>query len=152
VLVIISDSADHNSRRTFAEVRDRVRDVKVEVYVVIFNSDDDMRYADLSHKSRESRQFSIDASPLERAAIQELTLRSGGGTYGGDPKDTFRLLTIYREIAEEMRAHHTLGFYPDRIDEKRHGIRVRLRNVPGSKDFVLTYRLSYQNRAGASKP
>lgn len=146
VLLIISDSADHHSRHTFSELREKVGNVKAEVYAVIFGENNELGYSDITHKSQELHPFSKDASPLDRAAIQDLTLKSGGGTYFGGSQNALQLFTIYMQIASEMRAHYTLGFYPDVIDAKQHSIRVRLRSVEGSKNFALTYRMSYKHR------
>ena len=145
VLLIISDSADHRSRHTFSEVREKVGDVKAEVYAVIFDRDDGYGYSDVTHESRELHPFSKDASPLDRAAILDLTMKSGGSTYFGGAENASMLFAIFTQIAAEMRAHYTLGFYPDAIDDKSHDVRIRLRGVPGAKGLVLTYRPSYRN-------
>jgi hypothetical protein len=145
VLLIISDSADHHSRHTFSEVRGKVSDVKAEVYAVIFDESNGYGYSDITHKSMELHPFSKNASPLDRAAVLDLAMKSGGGTYFGSSENGLMLFTIYRQIAEEIRSHYTLGFYPDVIDDKQHDVRVRLRGVSGSKGFVLTYRTFYRN-------
>jgi len=146
VLLIISDSADHRSRNTLSAVREKVSDIRAEVYAVILDENYGYGYFDMSHRSRERYPFSKDASRLDRAAIMDLTLRSGGSTLVGGSENELRLSTIYTQIAKDMRSHYTLGFYPEVVDDKRHTLRIRLRNISGAKDFVLTYRTSYQNR------
>jgi hypothetical protein len=146
VLLIISDSADHHSRHTFSEVREKVSDIKAEVYALIFDESDGYGYSDITHKSKERYPFSKDASPLDRAAILDLTLRSGGSSYIGASQNAQRLFTIYTQIAREMRSHYTLGFYPEVINDRQHSVRVRLRGVPGAKEFVLTYQPSYRHQ------
>lgn len=146
-LLIISDSADHHSHHTLSEVREKVGEIQAEVYAVIFDDNNDFAYGNVTHKGGEFHPFFKDASQLDRAAMQDLTLRSGGGTYFGGSENALRLFAIYKQIASEVGAYYTLGFYPDRIDDKRHDIHIGLRGVKGSKDLVLTYRLSYQNRA-----
>lgn len=145
VLLIISDSADHHGRHTFSELRGKVRDIKAEVYAVIFDEREGYGYSDLTRNSRDRYPFSVDASPLDRASIIDLTLKSGGSTFVGGSQNAQRLFTIYTQVAKDIRSYYTLGFYPDVIDEKQHRVRVKLRNVPGSKDFVLTYQPSYRN-------
>jgi Ca-activated chloride channel family protein len=145
VLIIISDSADHHSRHTFSEVREKLSDIRAEVYAVIFDENYGYGYSDITHKTKEQYPFFKDASPLDRAAIMDLTLRSGGSTFVGGFQNALRLSTIYTQIAKDMRSHYTLGFYPEVVDDKQHRIRIRLRGVPGAKDFVLTYRPSYRN-------
>lgn len=144
VLLIISDSADHQSRHTLSQVREKVGGIKAEVYAVVFDESDGYGYSDMTHKSRELYPFSKDASPLDRAAILDLTLKSGGSTYFGGSQNAARLHAIYEQIAGEMRSHYTLGFYPDAIDDKRHNVRVKVRGVQNAKGFVLTYQTSYQ--------
>jgi Ca-activated chloride channel family protein len=145
VLLIVSDSSDHHSRHTFSEVREKVSDIRAEVYAVIFDENDGYGYSDITQKSRERYPFSKDASPLDRAAIVDLTLRSGGSVYFGPSKNAQRLFTIYGQNGRDMRSHYTLGFYPDDVDDKQHSIRIKLRGVQGAKDFVLTYQPSYRN-------
>ena len=146
ILLLISDSADHHSRHTFSEVREKIRDIRAEVYAVILNDNDGYGYSDITHKGREHYPFSLDASPQDRAAIINLAMKTGGSTFIGGSQNTLRLFAIYKQIAGEMRSHYTLGFYPEAIDDKRHNVRVKLRGVEGAKDFVLTYQTSYRNR------
>ena len=145
VLLIISDSADHNSRHTFSAVQRKLAAIRTEVYAVIVDSNNGLGYKDITHNGREVYPSSSDASELDRAALLDLTLKSGGSTYFGGTKSSLQLDNIYRDVDREMRSHYTLGFYPDVIDGKRHSIRVRLRGVPSSKGFVLVYRMGYRN-------
>ncbi len=119
--------------------------VRTEVYALIVDDNSRPGYKDITHNGH--IRSLTDASPLERAALMDLTLKSGGGTFFGDPQNTLRLQKIYSEIADEMRSHYTLGFYPDVIDTKLHSIKVRLRNVANANGFALAYRMSYQNEA-----
>jgi VWFA-related protein len=144
-LLIISDSADHHSRHSLSQVREKVNDIRAEVYAVIFDENEGYGYSDITQKSKERYPFSRDASPLDRAAIVDLTLRSGGSTFVGGSQNALRLFTIYTQIANDIRSYYTLGFYPGAVDDKQHSVRVKLRGVPGAKDFVLTYRPSYRN-------
>ena len=145
VLIIISDTADHRSRHKLSEVRGRLNDLKTEVYAIVFDEVDGYGYSDVTHQGKEKFPFTRHASPLDRAAILDLTLRSGGSTYFGASVNSLRLFSIYEQIAEEMRSHYTFGFYPEVMDDKQHSVRIGLSNVKGKKDVVLTYRASYQN-------
>jgi Ca-activated chloride channel homolog len=144
VLLIISDSADHHSRHKFTEVQNKLAELKAEVYAVITDDGDDFGYADITRKSQHARNYSKDASPLDRAALMELTHKSGGGTYLGGAGSSGHLFNIYNQVAGEVRSSYTLGFYPGVKDSRPHDIRLKLRGVKRSKDFVLTYRMSYQ--------
>ncbi|MGE3468288.1 MAG: VWA domain-containing protein, partial [Pyrinomonadaceae bacterium] len=152
VLLIISDSADHRSRHTFSQIRQKVRDIRAEVYAVVLDDIDGYGYSDMTHKGREYYPFSRDASSHDRAAIIDLAMKTGGSTFFGGSQNALRLFAIYKQIAEEMRSHYTLGFYPDAIDDKRHNVRIKLRGVEKGKDLVLTYQTSYQNRKRPVRP
>ena len=86
-----------------------------------------------------------DASPNDRAALSSITLRSGGATFPSSFEDQKSILRISQQIAGEMQKQYTLSFNPSgQSDGKWHTLRVGLRNVAGSKNFVLTYRSGYQ--------
>ena len=146
VLLIISDSADHQSRHNLSEIRKKVSDIKAEIYAIIFDEIEGYGYSDVTHQSKANFPFTRDASALDRAAILDLTLGSGGATYFGPAKYSLRLFSTYKQIASEIGSHYTLGFYPETIDEQPHRVRIGLRDVKGAKDFALSYRMSYQNR------
>lgn len=151
ILLIISYTADHGSRHSMSEVRNKASEIKTEIYAVIFSENEGFGYSDMTHRGRERYPFSSDASPADRAAMIGLAAKSGGSTFFAGSQNAQRLFSIYKQIAEEMRSHYTIGFYPEVIDNKRHNVRVKLRGVPGSKDLVLTYRSSYQNRKPAAR-
>ena len=123
-----------------------MRDIKAEVYAVIFDEREGYGYSDLTRNSRDRYTFSVDASPLDRASIIDLSLKSGGNTFIGGAQNAQRLFAIYTRVANDVRSYYTLGFYPDVIDEKQHSVRVKLRGASGTKDFVLTYQPSYRNQ------
>ena len=127
-------------RHTFSAVQRKLAAIRTEVYAVIVDSNNGLGYKDITHNGREVYPSSSDASELDRAALLDLTLKSGGSTYFGGTKSSLQLNKIYRDVDREMRSQYTLGFYPDLIDGKRHTIRVRLHGVPSSKGFVLVYK------------
>lgn len=151
VLLIISDSADHRSKHAFGDVQRRLAAINTEVYAIVVDDHNNLGYKDLTQKGRDVYPFSTDASPVERAALLDLTLKTGGSTYFGGSASTIRLQEIYQAIAAEMRSHYTLGFYPDVIDAKPHSIKVKLRGVAKAKGLVLGYRMYYQNLRSADK-
>lgn len=144
VLLIISDSADHHSRHKFTDVQNKLAELKAEVYAVIPDDSDEFAYADMARRSQGARDFTKDASALDRAALSELTHKSGGATYFGGAKSSLQLLNIYTDVAAEIRSSYTLGYYPAVRDARPHSVRLKLRDVKESKDFVLTYRMSFQ--------
>lgn len=152
-LIIISDSADNNSRRGFKELLDRLESFDVQVYAV-FLDDRAFRYWTVSEMTRDTRRRSIIAktpTPLDRAALDELSRNSGGSSYTPNLQSRQQLDEIFKQIASEMRSLYTLGFYPSDLNSKRHQIKVRV-NQPDkkAKRFVLSYRQHYQSPANRS--
>lgn len=148
-LLVVTDAADHNSRRSFNDLRDEIKNFDVQVYAIVldetlnrFNS-----YVDITRQPDRSQLLS-DASPSDRAALRSITLTTGGTTFPSSFEDQRNIHRISQQIANEMQKQYTLSFYPsDSADGKWHRLRVRLRGVPGSGKFVLTYRQGYQSRA-----
>jgi VWFA-related protein len=148
-LLVVTDAADHNSRRSFNDLRDEIKNFDVQVYAIVldetlnrFNA-----YIDVTRQPDRSQLLS-DASPSDRAALSSITLTTGGATFPSSLEDRQNVLRISQQIANEMRNQYTLSFYPsDSGDGKWHRLRVSLRDVPGSKKFVLTYRQGYQSGA-----
>ena len=143
-LIIISDGADHQSARSFAQLEDKLSTIKAEVYAVLLDNNNFI-YRDMNRNGRETYPVASDATPLDRAALLQLTLESGGTTYFGGPASSVQLNGLYRDISNEMRSYYTLGFYTDVVDTSRHSIRIQLKDRKDSQAFVLTYRNSYQN-------
>ncbi len=146
-ILIISDGADHNSRHGFSELSKQLKSLDAQIYAVIFDEREMWGYSDITGAGGEGRRrrISNDANPLDRAAIQELTLKSGGTSRYPVTENTLELYKIYNQISAEMREFYTLSFYPSLTDGKRHDLRVNLRETQGSKKFALTYRQSYQS-------
>jgi hypothetical protein len=100
-------------------------------------------YSNITGEPRQ--RISSDASGLDRAALQSLTLKSGGTAHFPTGENSLKLYEIYGRIASEMREFYTLSFYPTETDGKWHELKIGLRPVKGSKKFALTYRLGYQS-------
>ena len=153
-LLVITDAADHNSRRSFNELREELRKFDVQVYAIILDerSDRFTSYVDITKHPERSEVLS-DASATERAALSSITLRTGGATFPSSLEDQQNILRITRQIATEMQRQYTLSFYPSQLpDGSWHSLRVGLRGVPDSKKFVLTYRQGYQATSGTKRP
>lgn len=148
-LLVVTDAADHNSRKSFNDLRDELKNFDVQVYAIVldetlnrFNS-----YVDITRQPDRSQLLS-DASASDRAALSSITLTTGGATFPSSLEDQRNILLISQQIADEMKNQYTLSFYPSETgDGKLHRLRVALRDVPNSKKFVLTYRQGYQSRA-----
>ena len=145
-LLIISDSADHNSRRNFSDLSKQLKTLDVQIYAVIFDESKIWSYSDITRNGKRRKRISNDASQLDRIALEDLTMKSGGASRFPMTENAFELYKIYRQIAAEMREFYTLSFYPiDAADGKWHELRIGLRSVEGSKRFALTYRQGYQS-------
>lgn len=143
-LLVISDSADHGSEHSFSDLSKQLKSFDAQVYSVIFDEREMWNYSDITRGEKRKR-ISGDASSLDRAALQELTLKSGGTANFPTTESGQELYRIYNRIDAEMRRFYTLSFYPTEADGKWHDLRVGLRSVKGSKNFALTYRQGYQS-------
>lgn len=146
-LLVVTDAADHNSRRTFNELRDNLKRFDVQVYAITL--DDTLNrfegYVDLTKAPETFSRVRSDATPTDRAALNSIALRTGGATFPSSLENQQNIFRISQQIATEMHNHYTVGFYPvGPRDGKWHILRVGLKGVPGSKKFVLTYRPGYE--------
>lgn len=153
-ILVISDGADHSSRHSFADLSRELKNFDAQVYAVIFDERELWGYSDLTRvgaggqEPQQRRRISTDASRLDRVALQELTIKSGGDSRFPATENSLDLYNIYRQIASEMRDFYTLSFYPkNAADGKWHELRIGLHSVKDSKSFSLTYRLGYQSPA-----
>lgn len=145
-ILIISDGADHHSRHSFSELSKRLKSFDVQIYALLFDEREMLSFSDITGGSNRRRRISSDASQSELAAIQELTLKSGGSASYPVSGNSLELYRTYSQIAAEMREFYTISFYPAQsADGKWHNLRVNLRGVEGSKKFALTYRQGYQS-------
>ncbi|HLM59507.1 MAG TPA: VWA domain-containing protein [Pyrinomonadaceae bacterium] len=146
-LLVISDSADHNSRHSFSDLSRQLKKLDVQLYAVIFDESEMWSFSDITRSMELSSRgrVSNDATKLDRVALEELTLKSGGTSHFPVTQNSLELFNIYRRIDAEMRRFYTLSFYPAVSDDKWHEIKVGLRSVEGSKRFALTYRRGYQS-------
>lgn len=145
-LLIISDGADHNSRHSVSDLSRQLKSFDVQIYAVIFDEREIRDYSDITRGGNRRGRISGDANELDRAAIQDLTLKSGGTTSYPTTENSLGLYRIYSRIAQEMREFYTLSFYPgEAANGKWHNLRINLREVEGSKKFALTYRQGYQS-------
>lgn len=143
-LLVISDSADHGSRHNFSDLSKQLKSFDVQVYAVIFDDSEMWSYADMTRGERR-RRVSDEVNPLDRAALEDLTMKSGGAANFPNSENERELYQIYRRIDREMRRFYSLSFYPAQTDGKWHDLRIGLRSVTGSKKFALTYRQGYQS-------
>lgn len=145
VLLVITDSADHNSEHRFRDILKKMKTFDAQVYAVLWDETDDWKYRDITRSNNSRLRISSDASELDRAALQELALRTGGTVRSPTAQNAQELFRIYRRIAFETGKQYTLGFYPEKSDGKWHDVKIKLRSVEKGKKMALTYRTGYQS-------
>jgi VWFA-related protein len=145
VLLVITDSADHNSEHRFNEIEKQLKTLDAQVYTILWDESKKWEYADVTVSGESRTRVSSDASQLSRAALQALAVRTGGAVQSPTVQNAGELYKIYTQIAFEMRRQYTLGFYPETVDGKWHDLRINLRSVKGANKMSLTYRTGYQS-------
>jgi Ca-activated chloride channel homolog len=144
VLLVITDSADHHSEHKFADIVKKLKTLDVQIYTILWDEADEWKFSDVTRSNSEMR-VSSEASRLDRAALQDLTLRTGGTMNSPAVQNAQELYQIYNEIAFETRKQYTLGFYPTITNGKWHELKIILRQLKDKKNVVLTYRSGYQS-------
>jgi Ca-activated chloride channel family protein len=145
VILVITDSADHNSEHRFGDILERLKNLDAQIYAVLWDESELWEYSDITREGKTRRTVSTDASILDRAALRELAARTGGTMQSMTVQKASELFRIYNQIAFETRKQYTLGFYPETIDGKWHELKVNLVSVKDYRKKVLNYRLGYQS-------
>jgi Ca-activated chloride channel homolog len=146
-LLVISDSADKNSRYSFSELSKKLKSFDVQIYAVIFDESEMKNFSDITRGDKFRRIVSNDATQLDRVALEGLTIKSGGTSSFPLTANGQEPYEIYNQIASEVRESYTISFYPTiTADGKWHELKIGLRSVKDSKRFALTYRQGYQSR------
>lgn len=145
VLLVITDSADHNSEHSFSDIQKQLATIDAQVYTILWDEADKWDYSDITNDGQRRTRVSSDADSLTRGAMQELAARTGGMMESPTVQNANELFRIYNQIGSEIRQQYTLGFYPETIDGKWHDLRIRLNSEGNTKAMSLTYRLGYQS-------
>ena len=145
IILVITDSADHQSEHRFGDIVKQLKNLDAQIYAVLWDEADEWKYTDITRNGQTRTRVSSDASGLDRAALQELALRTGGTMRSPTVHNAQELFRIYNQIAFETRKQYTLGFYPKTVDGKWHDLRINLLSVKDGKKTVLTYRPGYQS-------
>ena len=153
-LLIVSDGEDDNSRTSYKELRNRLREFDVQVYAIgIANPSMDQFagygrwvFEDITRQSGR-RPFLLNAeASMGRAVLAEMSRVSGGTTYFPESENESELVGICAQIALELREQYTIGFYPtaQAANKDWHRIRVKLNTGRNSRGPVLSYRQGYR--------
>ena len=141
-LLVVTDAADHSSRSNLNELRVMLSKLDVQVYALtpVDRTPDSFYYENVTTPPPPS-----DATPSDRAALNSITMRSGGATFATPLADQGSVFALLRRADEEMRNYYSLSFYPTSpLDGRWHALMVRLTKNRSTKKFVLTYRTGYQ--------
>ena len=127
-LLIISDGQDNNSRYSFKELRNLIREADVQIYAIGITTlltDSLARYG--------------------HSVLGEITQMTGGRAFFSSASSETDLIEICTRIALELRHQYTLGFYPTGTvpDAKWHELKVRVNAPRGTGRVSLSHRQGY---------
>lgn len=129
-LLIISDGQDNNSRYTYKELRNRVKEADVQIYSI-----------GITDPANDS------LAGFGRSVLEEITRMTGGRAFFPNGYNEPELVEICTRIALELRHQYSIGFYPtDLQSEARwHKVQVKVNPPRGLGRLSLTYRDGYQS-------
>ncbi|HKG22635.1 MAG TPA: VWA domain-containing protein [Blastocatellia bacterium] len=128
-LLVISDGQDNNSRYTYKELRNRVKEADVQIYAIGITD------------------FNDSLSGFGRANLEEITRMTGGRAFFPNAYNEPELVEICTRIALELRHQYSIGFYPSDLaaDAKWHKVQVKVNPPKGLGRLSLSYRDGYQS-------
>ncbi|HXG68556.1 MAG TPA: VWA domain-containing protein [Blastocatellia bacterium] len=128
-LLVISDGQDNNSRYTYKELRNRVKEEDVLIYAIGIT---DPYYDSLAG--------------VGRSILEEITRMTGGRAFFPNAYNEAELVEICSRIALELRHQYSIGFYPSGTTSKDrwHDIKVKVKPPKGLGRLSLSYKDGYQ--------
>lgn len=129
-LLIISDGQDNNSRYTYRELRNRVKEADVQIYAIGITD-----------------PASDSLTGFGRSNLEEITRMTGGRAFFPNAYNEPELIEICTRIALELRHQYAVGFYPTDTtsDSKWHKVNVKVNPPKGLGRLSLSYREGYQS-------
>lgn len=129
-LLIISDGQDNNSRYTYKELRNRVKEADVQIYAIGITD-----------------PASDGLAGFGRSVLEEITRMTGGRSFFPNAYNEPELVEICTRIALELRHQYSFGFYPTDVtsEAKWHKVQVKVNPPKGLGRLSLTYRDGYQS-------
>ena len=94
-LLIISDGQDNNSRYTYKELRNRIKEADVQIYAIGITD-----------------PASDALAGFGRSVLEEITRMTGGRSFFPNAYNEPELVEICTRIALELRHQYSVGFYP----------------------------------------
>ena len=132
-ILVISDGGDNNSRYSFREVRDRVREADVQIYAIGI-------LEPFNGRMRSPEEF---AGP---ALLDDLAGHSGGRLFEVD--DLNELPDIALKVGTSLRHQYLLGYSPSapKRDGKYHTVKVTVARPKGLPALRTSFRTGYYSR------
>ena len=129
-LLLISDGQDNNSRYTYKELRNRVKEADVQIYAI-----------GITDPANDA------LSGFGRSILEEITRMTGGRAFFPNAYNEAELVEICTRIALELRHQYSVGFYPTDIqsEAKWHKVQVRVNPPRGLGRLSLMYKDGYQS-------
>jgi len=129
-LLIISDGQDNNSRYTYKELRNIVKEADVQIYAI-----------GITDPANDS------LAGFGRSVLEEITRMTGGRAFFPNDYNEPELVEICTRIALELRHQYSIGFYPTDIasEAKWHKVQVKINPPRGLGRLSLLYREGYQS-------
>ena len=129
-LLIISDGQDNNSRYTYKELRNIVKEADVQIYAI-----------GITDPANDS------LAGYGRSVLEEITRMTGGRAFFPNDYNEPELVEICTRIALELRHQYSVGFYPTDVasEAKWHKIQVKVNPPRGLGRLSLSYREGYQS-------
>lgn len=147
-LLVISDGADGNSRHDFEEMRRHLREFDAQIYAVVFDrtESEPTILLDVVRQRKLRLNISKDATPLDRAAVEEMTKASGGIYHASAMNNSLEIYEMLRHSADDRRRQYAIGFYPANADGKWHKIKINVVSAGDkNKRLFASYRRGYQS-------
>jgi len=132
-ILVISDGGDNNSRYTFREVKNRVREADVQIYSIGI-------LEPMAGRMRSPEEFSGPA------LLDDLAHESGGRLFEVD--DLNELADIAGKVGTALRHQYMLGYSPsvERHDGKYHSVQVKVARPKGLPPLRTSFRTGYYAR------
>ncbi|HKP47965.1 MAG TPA: VWA domain-containing protein [Pyrinomonadaceae bacterium] len=155
-ILVISDGQDEQSRHSYAELRSRLRTFDAQLYAIgiadpardPFAGYGRWVFEDVTRETGR-RTFLMNAeAAMGRGVLAEMSRVSGGTTYYPDTESEPELTGICTQIALELRAQYTLGFYPSELSNKWRHLKIRVESPKRSPNYSLSYRKGYRLASG----
>ncbi|HRH40842.1 MAG TPA: VWA domain-containing protein [Pyrinomonadaceae bacterium] len=126
IVLVISDGEDNESRYSFKELQQRLKETDVIIYAIGFGG-----------------YYPLKGGLNGRGTLEELARATGGRAFF--PNGAVEMDEAFEKIALEMRHLYSIGYYPSNFiaDGKMHRLKIKLSLPAGSPRLVVRSREVY---------